>query len=59
MTKPKSERHHCERCGADLDNGHEKGPLFDFNYLCGPCDSALMKEHPEMFPLMKEPTEKK
>ena len=51
--EPNSERHHCEMCGDDLDNGHEHGPLGDFNYLCDRCERKLMQQDPERYPLMR------
>lgn len=35
------ERHHCEYCGDELDNGHEQGPLGDYSYLCQPCERKI------------------
>lgn len=42
-------------CGYELDNGHQHGPLGDYNYLCQTCERKLMQQHPEKFPLIAAP----
>jgi hypothetical protein len=43
-------------CGSDLDNGHEHGPLGDYNYLCDRCELKLLQQDPKRYPLAAEPT---
>jgi hypothetical protein len=50
-----SERKHCEKCGDDLDNGHQHGPIGDYNYLCKRCELKLMQSDPERYPLALKP----